>query len=156
MGENEYDSDQENSLSRFSAPGWIWYYCCWLIISPIQKMDLLKWGSYSFGQMWNNLKLDLWCYLLLYCSQSLMVMDQYSYCLEFSYSAGCFAFSYGREIIQLSCGSRHLSTISLKNFHFFKIIEFIMGFCFKKISIATILNMWKFLNEIIDHNTYPP
>ena len=66
-----------------------------------------KCGPYSFGQMWNNLKIDQWCdqtakvcnkspqlqkvfptgcYLLLYCSHSsLMVMDQYSYRLELSY-----------------------------------------------------------------------
>ena len=56
-------SDQENSLSRFSGPGWIWYYCCWLIkiIYIWNKKKKKKCGSYSLGQTWNNLKINLWC-----------------------------------------------------------------------------------------------
>ena len=36
-----------------------------------------------------------------------------------------------REIIEFSCGPRHLSTISLKNFHLFKIAELVINFCLK-------------------------
>ena len=39
-----------------------------------------------------------------------------------------------REIIESSDGPRHLSTISLKNFHLFKIAESIINLCLKKIS----------------------
>ena len=39
-----------------------------------------------------------------------------------------------QEIIESPGGPRHLSTISLKNFHLFKIAESIINFCLKKIS----------------------
>ena len=38
------------------------------------------------------------------------------------------------EIIEISGGPRHLSTIPLKNFHLFKIAESVINFCLKKIS----------------------
>ena len=38
------------------------------------------------------------------------------------------------EIIELSGRSRHLSIISLKSFHLFKITELVINFDFKKIS----------------------
>ena len=37
------------------------------------------------------------------------------------------------EIIESSSGSRHLSTILLKNYHLFKITESLINFCLKKI-----------------------
>ena len=39
-----------------------------------------------------------------------------------------------QEIIESSGGSRHLSTIPLKNFYLFKIAKLIINFCLKKIS----------------------
>ena len=41
------------------------------------------------------------------------------------------------EIIEFSGGPRHLSTISLKNFHLYKIAETVINFCFKKKKILT-------------------
>ena len=38
------------------------------------------------------------------------------------------------EIMEPSDGPRHLSTISLKNFHLFKITELVINFCLKKFS----------------------
>ena len=38
------------------------------------------------------------------------------------------------EIIESSGGSRHLSTIPLKNFHLFKIAKPVINFCLKKFS----------------------
>ena len=37
------------------------------------------------------------------------------------------------EIIEFFGGTRHLSTILLKNFHLFKIVESVINFCLKKI-----------------------
>ena len=42
--------------------------------------------------------------------------------------------SFPREIIEYSGGSRHLSTIPLKNFHLFKIAESVINFYLKKFS----------------------
>ena len=36
------------------------------------------------------------------------------------------------EIIESSSGSRHLSTIPLKNFNLFKIVGSVINFCLKK------------------------
>ena len=60
------------------------------------------------------------------------------------------------EIIPSSSGPRHSYTISLKDFHLFKIAELIISFCLKKICNSIILNKCKFFNEIVDHVTYPP
>ena len=38
------------------------------------------------------------------------------------------------EIIDSFDGSRHLSTIPLKNFYLFKIVESVINFCLKKFS----------------------
>ena len=38
------------------------------------------------------------------------------------------------EIIEPSDGPRYFSTISLKNFHLFKIAELVINFCLKKFS----------------------
>ena len=38
------------------------------------------------------------------------------------------------KTIEYFDGSRYLSTISLKNFHLFKIAELVINFCLKKIS----------------------
>ena len=61
-----------------------------------------------------------------------------------------------REIIQSYGESRHLSTIPLKDFHLFKIIESVIGFYFKKISNSAILNKCESFNGIVDHVTCPP
>ena len=50
--------------------------------------------------------------------------------LSFIVIKGCY---YG-EIIEFSGGARYLSTISLKNFHLFKITESVINFCLKKFS----------------------
>ena len=42
--------------------------------------------------------------------------------------------SISREIIESPGGPHHLSTIPLKNFHMFKIVESVINFSFKKIS----------------------
>ena len=59
------------------------------------------------------------------------------------------------EIILSSC---HLSTISLKKSHMFKIAESIISFCliFFFFSNLSILNGWEFFSETVDHVAYPP
>ena len=42
--------------------------------------------------------------------------------------------SQKEEIIESFGGPRYLSTIPLKNFHLFKIVELVINFCLKKIS----------------------
>ena len=39
-----------------------------------------------------------------------------------------------QEIIEFFGGSRHWSTIPLKNFYLFKIVESVINFCLKKFS----------------------
>ena len=48
------------------------------------------------------------------------------------------------EIIESFGGPCHLSTILLKNFHLFKIIESVISFCLNFFSDLTILNKWVF------------
>ena len=61
------------------------------------------------------------------------------------------------EIIQSFGGSRHMSTIPLKDSHLFKIVESVISFCFlKKISNSAILNKCESYSGIVDHVTCPP
>ena len=59
----------------------------------------------------------------------------------------------GGEIIQLSDGSRHLSTIPLKESHLFKITKSVISFCLNKFYNSTILNKNFFFNKIVDSIT---
>ena len=49
-----------------------------------------------------------------------------------TYALGGYWWPLLGEIIELSGGPRHLSTIPLKNFHLFKIAKLVINFCFKK------------------------
>ena len=60
-----------------------------------------------------------------------------------------------REVIQSSGGSRHLSTIPLKDSHLFKITESVISLCFKKFYNSIILNKWESFSGMVDHVTCP-
>ena len=64
--------------------------------------------------------------------------------------------STSQDIIQSFGGPCHLSTIPLKGFYLFKIVESVISFCFKKIYNLTILNKWKSFSGMVDHVTWPP
>ena len=51
---------------------------------------------------------------------------------------------------------RYLSTIPLKDFHLFKIVESIISFCLKKFSDLAILIRWESFSRMVDHVTCPP
>ena len=68
-------------------------------------------------------------------------------------------FSFVSEEGEIILSSCHLSTISLKKSHIFKIVrvnnQFLFDFFFF-FSNLSILNGWESFSETVDHVAYPP